>query len=192
MSSLPGSVKFTRKGDTRISYKELGYFTKSSRPWPNQEAEVNLELRYAISVHKAQGSEFERIYAAIPRRQAATAQSGASLHGAHARREALHAAGSARRRRDRRHATQGVVLARRINSSLLGWHVATQQPEDEDGWREAAKVHQPLSRHMVRSKSAVIIVNMLHERGIRFWHEEPLFAPDGDNVPARLHSSERP
>ena len=77
MSSLPGSVKFARKGDTRISYKELGYFTKSSRPWPNQEAEVNLELRYAISVHKAQGSEFERIYAAIPRRQAATAQSGA-------------------------------------------------------------------------------------------------------------------
>src|SRR6185437_8685201 len=32
---------------------------------------------------------------------------------------------------------------------------------------------------MVRSKSEVIIANMLHERGIAYYYEKPLFAPDG-------------
>ena len=32
---------------------------------------------------------------------------------------------------------------------------------------------------MVRSKSEVIIANMLHDRGIPFLYECPLYAPDG-------------
>ena len=48
-----------------------------------------------------------------------------------------------------------------------------------EGWYEAGKIHEALSRDMVRSKSEVIIANMLHERDITFSYEKPLFAPDG-------------
>ena len=38
----------------------IGFSTES-------EVEQNLELAYAISVHKAQGSEFERVYFVLPK-----------------------------------------------------------------------------------------------------------------------------
>jgi len=61
------AVAFSRKGDMRVNYgKELGKDAKG-KFLPNQRVEENLELGYAISVHKAQGSEFERIYVVIPR-----------------------------------------------------------------------------------------------------------------------------
>ena len=46
-------------------------------------------------------------------------------------------------------------------------------------WYEEGKIHQTLSEYMVRSKSEVIIANMLSERKVPFWYEKPLFAPDG-------------
>ncbi len=47
------------------------------------------------------------------------------------------------------------------------------------GWYEAGKIHEALSGDMLRSKSEVIIGNLLHEREIPFLYEQPLFAPDG-------------
>ena len=46
-------------------------------------------------------------------------------------------------------------------------------------WYEEGKIHQTLSEYMVRSKSEIIIANMLTERQVPFWYEKPLFAPDG-------------
>jgi hypothetical protein len=47
------------------------------------------------------------------------------------------------------------------------------------GWYEAGKIHEALSGDMLRSKSEVIIANLLQERAIPFLYEQPLFAPDG-------------
>ncbi len=46
-------------------------------------------------------------------------------------------------------------------------------------WYVEGKIHQTLSDIMVRSKSEVIIANMLTEREIPFQYEMPLYAPDG-------------
>lgn len=46
-------------------------------------------------------------------------------------------------------------------------------------WYEEGKVHETLADFMVRSKSEVIIANMLAERKLSFAYETPLFAPDG-------------
>ena len=43
----------------------------------------------------------------------------------------------------------------------------------------AGKIYHTLAGYMVRSKSEVIIANMLHEREIPFTYEVPLFAEDG-------------
>lgn len=46
-------------------------------------------------------------------------------------------------------------------------------------WYEAGKVHEAITGDMVRSKSEVIVANLLHERGIPFMYEKPLVAKDG-------------
>ena len=46
-------------------------------------------------------------------------------------------------------------------------------------WYEAGRIHEAITGDMVRSKSEVIIANMLHERGMSFWYEKPLIAADG-------------
>ncbi len=33
----------------------------------NESVEENLELAYAVSIHKAQGSEFDRVYFIVPK-----------------------------------------------------------------------------------------------------------------------------
>lgn len=173
------SVAFSRKGDLRVNYgSELGKLP-DGKYLPNQRVEENLELGYAISVHKAQGSEFDRIYVVIPasKRQLLS-------------QELLYTALT----RGKRHCTLliqndiGALIdmrrrercwLSRINSSLLGWHLAPAQLRSEEGWYESGKIHKALTGDMVRSKSEVIIANMLHERGIKFYYEKPLFAPDG-------------
>ena len=173
------AVEFSRKGDVHVNYgKELGKDSKG-KFLPNQRVEENLELGYAISIHKAQGSEFERIYVVVPaaKRQLLS-------------QELLYTALT----RGKRHCTlliqrdAGALIdmrrrercwLSRINSSLLGWHLASVSLLKPEGWYEAGKIHQALTGDMVRSKSEVIIANMLHERGIKFDYEKPLFAPDG-------------
>ena len=49
-------------------------------------------------------------------------------------------------------------------------------------WYEEGKIHRTLAEYMVRSKSEVIIANMLFERDIPFSYEVPLRAPDGTVV----------
>ena len=46
-------------------------------------------------------------------------------------------------------------------------------------WYEEGKIHRTLTEQMVRSKSEVIIANMLADRDIPFKYEVPLYAPDG-------------
>lgn len=170
------SVAFSRKGDIRINYgSELGNLP-NGKYLKNQKVEDNLELGYAISVHKAQGSEFDRIYVVIPaaKRQLLS-------------QELLYTALT----RGKRHCTLLVqrdlgplidmrrrerCLLARINSSLLGWHIAPKELTQDLGWYEAGKIHQALTGDMVRSKSEVIIANLLHERGIEFRYEKPLYA----------------
>lgn len=173
------AVKFSRKGDIRINYgTELGK-NAQGRYIPDQKVEENLELGYAISVHKAQGSEFDRIYVVIPasKRQLLSQEllyTALTRGKRHCTLLIQHDAGALidMRRRER-------CWLARINSSLLGWHVAPVQLLKLEGWYEAGKIHEALSGDMVRSKSEVIIANMLHERDVTFFYEKPLFAPDG-------------
>jgi exodeoxyribonuclease V alpha subunit len=46
-------------------------------------------------------------------------------------------------------------------------------------WYEEGRIHETLVGCMVRSKSEVIIANLLAASKVPFRHEIPLFAPDG-------------
>ena len=141
--------------------------------------EENLELAYAISVHKAQGSEFDRVYVVVPKNKRALLST-----------ELFYTAIT----RARRHCTllveQDVTSLlgmrrpeaswlRRINSSLYSFRPVPDTILAVSGWYEDGRIHQTLADVVVRSKSEVIIANMLFERDIPFRYEQPLFAPDG-------------
>jgi hypothetical protein len=68
-----------------------------------------------------------------------------------------------------------------INSSLFAFSPVPDGFEliRREGYLEEGRIHSTLADLMVRSKSEVIIANMLSEREIPFLYEKPLYAPDG-------------
>ena len=76
------------------------------------------------------------------------------------------------RRREKSHLLQ-------INSSLFEFRPVPEPLLNLSIWYEEGKIHEALVGCMVRSKSEVIIANLLTSAGIPFRYEIPLFAPDG-------------
>ncbi len=171
------AVEFTRKPGVTVGYgKDVPHRGRYRR---NESVGDNLELAYAVSVHKAQGSEFGHTFVIIPASRKRpvsaelvyTALTRANRHCTLLVENDITSLLDARRREN--------AQTPQINSSLFELHVAKAALRDRSGWYEAGKIHEALSGDMLRSKSEVIIANLLHERDIPFRYEEPLFAGDG-------------
>lgn len=175
-------VNFDRREAFSVGYgKNLGKDANGQK-LPDESVEENLELAYAISAHKAQGSEFERVYVIIPKHKTPLLTT-----------ELFYTALT----RARRHCTVLVeqdispllgmrrleaARLRRINASLFPlfrFQPLPTQMLNFTGWYEDGRIHQTLTGCLVRSKSEVKIANKLAERDIPFAYEKPLFAPDG-------------
>ena len=168
------NVTFARREGLSIGYgKGLG------RGNPAEAPEENLELAYAISVHKAQGSDFERVYLIVPKSKATllstelfyTALTRARKHCTLLVEQDLSALLTMRRRESSR--------LMRINSSLFAFNPIPDELMEVRNWHGEGRTQGTLAEIRVRSKSEVIISNMLEERGIDFLYEEPLYAEDG-------------
>lgn len=172
-------VRFERREEYSIGYGKYPGKDANNHWIQEEKVEENLELAYAISVHKAQGSEFERVYVIIPKNKQALLTT-----------EMFYTALT----RARRHCTlfieQDITSLlgmrrpeasrlRRINSSLFVFQPVPEALLSIRGWLEDGRIHHTLADILVRSKSEVIIANMLYERDIPFCYERPLFAPDG-------------
>ena len=177
-------VTFSRKEHLAVGYgKKLGSYKENGREkWIKEEKpEDNLELAYAISVHKSQGSEFDRIYFVVPRQKTALLSPELFYTGI---------------TRATRHCTllieqdiSPLLKIRRPDSShLVGINCSlfdfTPAPDGfellrREGYLEDRKIHRTLADVMVRSKSEVIIANLLFDREVAFEYEKPLYAPDG-------------
>lgn len=173
------SVKFRGRENYSVGYG--GNLGKTDKGWwiRNEDPINNLELAYAISVHKSQGSEFNTVYLVLPKRKSSTLSM-----------ELLYTAVT--RAKDR------LVLfiqedisalscltkierssVRRINSSVFRFEPLPEQLSYLPGYYEEYKVIATLADYFVRSKSEALIANSLHATGLDFSYEKPLFAPDG-------------
>ena len=163
------SVKFTGK-----EHLSVNYCTNA-----NDKPENNLELAYAISVHKAQGSEFDRVYFILPAGSSSsqmmeliyTALTRASKHCT------VFVEKSVECLIDSMRPEQSALTT--INSSLFEFMPVNEILSTRKDWYEAGRIHKALTGDMVRSKSEVIIANMLHERDMSFFYEKRLVAKDG-------------
>ncbi len=177
-------VRFSRKDDFLVCYgSDLGRYTKAgrTRDLPGEDPEDNLELAYAISVHKSQGSEFERIYFVLPKQKTALLSPELFYTGlTRATRHCTLLVESDIAPLLKIHRPQASHLVG-INCSLFDFTPAPEGFEllRREGYFEEGKVHRTLAENMVRSKSEVIIANILFDREISFEYEKPLYAPDG-------------
>ncbi|WP_075980806.1 ATP-dependent DNA helicase [Bacillus massilinigeriensis] len=172
-------TQFKGKEHLWIGYgKKLG--KDNADKWiREQKPEDNLELAYAISVHKAQGSEFDRVYFVLPKRTSSllsmellyTAITRAQRHFTIFIQEDVSTLLSLRRIERSN--------IRRINSSLFNFEPIPEEFLHFTGWYEENKVISTLTQYLVRSKSEMNIANILFLNNIDFKYEEPLFAKDG-------------
>lgn len=186
-----GEIGFVKPHAYDKNWKMEGYhlnrfqvvFSRKSDYWIDFSSESvvenNIELAYAISVHKAQGSEFERIYFVLPKNKKSLLSTELLYTGITRARKHLTIFVEedmspliSLRRRERSH-----LLG--INSSLFEFRPVPDELLNMRSWYEEGRIHQTLSEYMVRSKSEVIIANILFDRGIDFKYEYPLFAPNG-------------
>lgn len=162
-------VRFARKDNIAF-----GFGKKREKP------EDNLELAYAISVHKSQGCEFEHVYFVLPKSKAALLSPELVYTGI---------------TRASKHCT--VLIEQDFQTLLRVYHPSASHlsginaslfkfdpiPEEYEAVRrkfhEEGKIHSTLAKFLVRSKSEVIISNLLVHHELEPSYEQPLFAPDG-------------
>lgn len=174
-------VAFSNENRRHLRYnygKDLGKFDQ--KRWiPEQKVQENLELAYAISVHKSQGSEFDYVYIVIPKRDSHllsmellyTAITRAQKHVTVFLQDDIGTLTSLG------HLEKSAV--RRINSSIFEFKPLPEELLYTHNWYASERKLATLSEYFVRSKSEVIIANMLVDREIPFKYEEPLYAQDG-------------
>lgn len=171
-------VKFGRKSNLCVNYgRDIP--TDHKFKTVTQTVNENLELAYAISIHKSQGSEFEQTFVILPNSKRPlstelfyTALTRAKGHCILFIQNNLTPVLEARRKEN----AQSFL----VNSSLFdNFRVVDDRLLKRNDWYESGKIHEALTGDMVRSKSEVIIANILHERRIPFTYETALYAGDG-------------
>ena len=173
-------VAFSNKARSGLRYcygSDLGICNK--RRIPEQKVQDNLELAYAISVHKSQGSEFDYVYIVIPKRDSHLL-SMELLYTALTRAQkkvTIFLQDDISTLASLGHVEKSAV--RRINSSVFEFKPLPEEMLYISNWYADDKRLATLSEYFVRSKSEVIIANMLSDYEVPFKYEEPLYADDG-------------
>lgn len=169
-------VEFSGKTRQGLCYQ---YGKALGKDVAEQKVQDNLELAYAISVHKSQGSEFDYVYIVIPKRDSHllsmellyTALTRAQKHVTVLLQQDISTLTTLS------HVEKSAV--RKINSSVFAFDPLPDAVLYNDNWYKDGKRLSTLSDYFVRSKSEVIIANMLSDNEIPFVYEEPLYASDG-------------
>lgn len=136
----------------------------------DDEGDANLELAYALTVHKAQGSEFDTVLLVLPR----------SSHMIS--RELIYTALTRQKEKIvilmQGSPVQFQQLSSENFSEIAGRLTNLFTPSDpvQVGGKllEDRLIHRTSRGDLVRSKSEVIIANLLHSNGIDYRYEEPL------------------
>lgn len=165
------AVKFQNGGKHDINVNYFG--SPSDRP------ENNLELAYAISIHKAQGSEFRRVYFVLP--EASSRSQAMELLYTGLTRATEHCTvfveNDVNTLINAMRPDQSAV--RTINSSLFTFAPVNEAMSTKRDWYVPGKIHPAIADEMLRCESEKIIANVLHEQDIDFHFEKPLIADDG-------------
>lgn len=136
----------------------------------DDDGDASLELAYALTVHKAQGSEFDVVFLVLPRSTQMLTRE--LLYTALTRQKqkvvVLHqgSATDLQRLSGERYSATASRL-----TNLFG---PPRPVAVSDAFLEARLIHRTSRGEAVRSKSEVIIANLLHAKKIDYHYEQPL------------------
>jgi ATP-dependent exoDNAse (exonuclease V) alpha subunit len=152
-------VKFSTQSDTTYFYNR-------------SEVDENLELAYAITVHKSQGSDFDKVFIVLP--QKAGTMSKELLYTALTRfkqKVILLIEKDVAPLLTFRNPQYSEVFKRNTNLFELA-----VRPETVGLPHPERLIHKTKTGVLVRSKSEVIIANILTDLGISYEYEKPLYS----------------
>lgn len=166
----------TKKKNWFPDYLELEFSTQTGKVFKfyksdfNDEGEARLDLAYALTVHKAQGSEFDKVFLILPKSPLMLTRE--LLYTALTRQKSkvivLHQ-GSSTDLQKLSSERFSATAARLTN--LFG---APKPVQIGDKFLEEKLIHVTSRGEAVRSKSEVIIANLLHSKKIHYHYETPL------------------
>lgn len=154
--------------------QSVGYIAQ-----PHIDGECPLELAYALTVHKAQGSQFDLVFAIVPDRSSLLS------------RELLYTALTRARERlvllvqgDDASGLYRYTLPSASDTARRNTNLFTLAARDAGGgtWYARSLIHRTPSGCLVRSKSELVIANMLEHMGISYRYEEVVY---GEIEPGR-------
>ena len=156
---------------------QLGYGYKFGDWEFTEDANAPLELAYALTVHKTQGSEFGTAFVILP--NPCWLLSRELIYTAltrHTDRLVVFHQGPLRdffkyARDDRSD------IARRLTNLLHKPNLVTVG--EDKRYYEAGLIHRTERGELVRSKSELVIANLLKSRGVPYVYEQKLHLPDG-------------
>jgi hypothetical protein len=150
--------------------------------WPGEFGDDGpnpLELAYALTVHKTQGSEFGITFVVIP--DPCWLLSRELLYTAFTRHKdrlvVLHQ--GARQDLRRFAGSEYSEIARRMTNLFVAPSPHEVPFAQTSVFLEEGLIHRAESGDLVRSKSELVIADKLHSRGVEFAYEQRLTLPDG-------------
>ena len=180
-----GLVVATQKGNERSDSMKVQFSTQptSSYYYPRPEVDGQLELAYALTVHKSQGSDFDIVFLILPK-------SASTLS-----RELLYTGLTRFRQKMVLLIERDTTVLERLRNpqcsdTLLrntNMFVLAVRPESVDRYYAEHLIHRtpPSSQHpngiLVRSKSEVIVAGALSKLGISYEYEQKLSSKGDPN-----------
>jgi hypothetical protein len=180
-----GLVVQTCKGDGRQDSIKVQFSTQpsSSYYYPRSDVDGQLELAYALTVHKSQGSDFDIVFLILPKN--ATTLS----------RELLYTGLTRFRKKmvlllERDTTVLEKLRNPQCSDTLLrnsNMFVQAVRPESVDRYYAAHLIHRtrPCTKYpqgiLVRSKSEVIVADILTSLGVSYEYEQKLVSKDDPN-----------
>jgi hypothetical protein len=155
------NVAFARRAGLTFGYRESEF----------SEGYAPLELAYALTVHKAQGSEFETVFVILPRdcRLLSRELLYTALTRARSALVLLIQGSDASSLYGYSRPESSVTATR--NTNLFS---ASARADAETTAYATHLIHRTLKGHLVRSKSELVIANMLYQSGVSYEYEVKL------------------
>ncbi len=151
-----GSLGIVNGGQWNRKY----YFADADKPFFSLDSEENVELAYAITVHKSQGSDFEHVLLVIPAKLTLL------------QKEMIYTALTRSRKRMTifvQDAKDNLFEIARSRSSLLGRNTSLFSPPEDH-----KRGYIPAPGKKVQSKIEFIIYQALERSGLKFAHEKKI------------------
>jgi exodeoxyribonuclease V alpha subunit len=174
-----GLVVATSKGNERGDSMKIQFSTQplSSYYYPRPSVEGELELAYALTVHKSQGSDFDIVFLILPK-------SASTLS-----RELLYTGLTRFRQKMVLMIERDTTILEKLRNpqcsdTLLrntNMFVLAVRPESVDRYYAEHLIHRTRKGTMVRSKSEVIVADILTSLGISCEYEQKLPSKDDLN-----------